>query len=116
MAVTHVFSGVAVSVIGPAREWYTRFFGRAPDMEPHAGQVCWDVVGGGWVYVVEDAARAGRSLLALLVDDLDMRLASLAAAGIDVGAETTVAEGSVRTVEVFDPDGNRIQLAQPPAT
>ena len=113
MAVTHVFSGVAVSSIGPAREWYARFFGREPDMEPHAAEVCWDVTGTGWVYVVVDSERAGSSLLTLLVTDLDMRLAELLSVGISAGPVMTVAEGSVRRVEVLDPDGNRIQLAQP---
>jgi catechol 2,3-dioxygenase-like lactoylglutathione lyase family enzyme len=48
----------------------------------------------------------------VLVDDLDERLAAVAAAGIEFGPVETVA-GSVRTTWITDPDGNRVQIGQP---
>jgi len=45
------------------------------------------------------------------VDDVKAERASLAEAGVEVG---TVLElhGAMRLVDVYDPDGNRLQLAQ----
>jgi catechol 2,3-dioxygenase-like lactoylglutathione lyase family enzyme len=62
--------------------------------------------------VLRDPDRAGRSVVTLLVDDFEDRLASAAAAGIELGPVETVA-GSVRTIWITDPDGNRVQIGQP---
>lgn len=112
MGFTETFAGVAVRSIGDASPWYERLFGRPPDMLPNDIEAAWQVTPGGWVYVVEDAERAGYSLLTLLVDDLDERLTS---AGVDA-ASIDVVGGGTRTAVFTDPDGNRIQLGQPPAT
>lgn len=45
------------------------------------------------------------------VDDVKETAAGLRAAGVDVGTVVDIA-GQMRIVDVFDPDGNRIQLAQ----
>jgi catechol 2,3-dioxygenase-like lactoylglutathione lyase family enzyme len=46
------------------------------------------------------------------VDDVKAAAARLRDAGVDVGVVLDIA-GQMRLVDVFDPDGNRIQLAQP---
>ena len=45
------------------------------------------------------------------VDDVKAAADELRAAGVEVGTVLDLA-GQVRIVDVFDPDGNRIQLAQ----
>jgi catechol 2,3-dioxygenase-like lactoylglutathione lyase family enzyme len=45
------------------------------------------------------------------VDDVKSAADALRAAGVEVGTVLDLA-GQVRIVDVFDPDGNRIQLAQ----
>ena len=45
------------------------------------------------------------------VDDIKSEADRLRAAGIDVGVVLELS-GEIRLVDVFDPDGNRIQLAQ----
>jgi len=45
------------------------------------------------------------------VDDVKQDAEALRAAGVEVGTVLDLA-GQVRIVDVFDPDGNRIQLAQ----
>ena len=104
MGFTATFAGVAVRSISDARAWYTEFFGREPDMLPHDREAVWQVTSDGWVYVVEDPERAGRSLVTLLVDDLDSR---------GVTDIETLGSGT-RVAVLTDPDGNRIQLGQPP--
>ena len=66
-----LFAGVAVADFPRAAEWYGRLFGRDADVVAHDREVMWQVTGTGWLYVVEDAARAGRGLVAIAVPDLD---------------------------------------------
>ena len=84
-----------------------RLLGAPPTMLPNDDEAAWRLTGGGWLYVLRDADRAGRAVVTLLVDDLDQRLAAAAARGIKLGAVETVA-GSVHTTWITDPDGNRI--------
>ena len=112
LSITETFAGVAVPELGPARDWYERLFGREPDLIPNEREVAWNLSKGGWIYVVEDHERAGRSLLTLLVDDLDAELATIAAGGIEPQSTETI-PGAVRKVELTDPAGNRVTLGQP---
>ncbi len=113
MPVTYVFAGLPVSDFGSALDWYQRLFGRAPDRFPLDEEAVWQLASTGLVYVVSDRERAGRSLLTLIVDDLDERVQALRAAGIDA-VEIDAAPGGVRRVLITDPDGNRIQLGELP--
>jgi hypothetical protein len=70
------------------------------------------LTGGGWVYIVGDAGRAGSSLLTLLVDDLEERVAELAGRGLETAPIETL-PGLVQTALITDLDGNTIQLGQP---
>jgi predicted enzyme related to lactoylglutathione lyase len=58
------------------------------------------------------AARAGRALLTVIVDDLDAQVAQLAERGLATDPIDTV-PGVVRKAEIRDPDGNRITFGQP---
>ncbi len=112
MPVTEVFAAITVRDRDSAIEFYERLLGAAPTMLPDDDEAAWQLTGGGWLYVLRDAERAGRAVVTLLVDDLDERLAAAAAAGIELGPVDTVA-GSVRTTWITDSDGNRVQLGQP---
>ena len=81
-------------------------------MLPKEGEAAWQLSGPGWVYVVEDAARAGRGLLTILVDDLEAQVADLAGRGIEA-PEIERTPGVVARTVVTDPEGNTIQFAQP---
>ena len=107
----HLFAGIAVADYAAARDWYERVFGRGPDLVPHEREAAWQVVEGGWLYVVADAERAGRALVTVLVSDLDAQLAALAHRGITVGPIETLTRGP-RRAAIVDPEGNRITLAQ----
>jgi catechol 2,3-dioxygenase-like lactoylglutathione lyase family enzyme len=105
-----LFAGMPVTDIGSAREWYERLLGRPPDMVPHDREVVWQLAGAGWVYVVENPERAGKSLLTLLVEDLDAEVASVAERGLSPDARM---EGPPRKAEFLDPDGNKVTFGQP---
>ena len=105
------FTGLPVAEYEPAREWYERLFGRAPEMLPREGEAVWQLTEAGWVYVVEDGERAGRGLLTVIVGDLDVVVSELGGRDIEVEFPD-LADGAVRRVVVHDPDGNRITFAQ----
>ena len=112
MAVTYVFAGMGVADHASARGWYERLFGRPPDLVPNENESAWQLSETGWIYVVGDAARAGRALLTLLVDDLDSHVAELRERGLAIGGIETI-PGTVRTAGIDDPDGNRITFGEP---
>jgi predicted enzyme related to lactoylglutathione lyase len=113
MAITHVFAGLPVSDLRSALNWYERLLGRPPDRFPNDEEAVWQLASSGLIYVVRDPRRAGSSLLTLIVDDLDERIATLDASGIGAGEIDTVG-GGVRRARITDPDGNRISLGELP--
>jgi catechol 2,3-dioxygenase-like lactoylglutathione lyase family enzyme len=115
VAIDVLFAGIPVAELEPAIEWYERFLGAPPDMAPNDEERTWRLTDDGWVYVVEDIERAGNGLTTLIVDDLDERIGRLKERGIEPGEVEQVNEGT-RAVQVRDPDGNRIQLADVSST
>jgi hypothetical protein len=105
-----LFAGVPVTDIAVGRAWYERLFGGPPDLVPHDREVAWQVAEAGWIYVVEDPARAGSALVTLVVEDLDVEVASVAERGLAADAR---AEGPPRKAEFIDPDGNKVTFGQP---
>ncbi len=114
MAITHLFASIPVASRDAAVTWYERFVGRPPDLIPNPDEAAWRMTETGWIYVVADAARAGSGLHTLLVDDLDGFLAGLAGRGLLSDPVDTMGNG-VRHTTITDPDGNRLQIGQPPA-
>ena len=108
MDVNYLCAGVAVADYDSALGWYQQLFGRPPDVLPKDGEAMWLLEGAGGVYIVGDAERAGRSLLALLVDDLDGLVAELSERRIPADQ----LGGTPPRVVITDPDGNRITVGQ----
>jgi len=111
-----LYSIVCVDDRTTALPWYEVFFGRPSD-EVVGEEHLWHVGENAWV-VVDDravrAARVGGVMITFGVTDLDDILARLAAHGIDHEPVETYSNG-VRHVEVLDPDGNSLSLAEAPA-
>jgi catechol 2,3-dioxygenase-like lactoylglutathione lyase family enzyme len=113
-AITHLWAGVPVSDLDAAVDWYTRFFGRDPDMRA-GDEILWDVDEHACLFIEPDAARAGAGRMTLGATGLDALLARLADAGIGHEPVETYGNG-VRHVDVPDPDGNRIAFAELPVS
>ena len=97
---------------GAAIDWYTRLFGRPPDLR--AGEeILWDIDEHATLFIEPDAARAGAGRVTLAVSGLDALLERLATEGIEHEPIETYSNG-VRHVKVPDPDGNAIALAELP--
>lgn len=103
-----LYTVITVSDRQRALGWYGVFFGRPAD-EVIGEEHLWHV--GENAYVVIDDRRTGRATLTLGVTDLDDILGRLAAAGITHDPVETYGNG-VRHVDILDPDGNSLSLAQ----
>jgi catechol 2,3-dioxygenase-like lactoylglutathione lyase family enzyme len=113
-AITHLIAGVPVSDLDMSVDWYSRFFGRPPDMR--AGEeILWDIDEHATLFIEPDAARAGAGRITFAVSGLDALLERLAAQGIGHEPIETYTNG-VRHVQVPDPDGNAIAFAEPPSS
>jgi catechol 2,3-dioxygenase-like lactoylglutathione lyase family enzyme len=111
-AITHLFAGVPVSDLDAGIDWYTRFFGRPPDMR--AGEeILWKIDEHAWLFIEPDPARAGAGRITFEVGGLDALTERLAARRIEHEPIETYSNG-VRHVNVPDPDGNTIAFAEPP--
>lgn len=106
-----LFVGVPVTDLAAAQPWYERLFGRPPDVVPNDTEVMWRATDGGWVYVIEDAARAGRAIVTIAVDDLDQVVAELVARAISPGTIEAVGEAGRKAITA-DADGNQIAWIQ----
>jgi predicted enzyme related to lactoylglutathione lyase len=111
MRVNYAFAGLVVSHRDQAAAWYERLFGRPPDFLPNDTEAVWQLADTASMYVLADPQRAGRGVVAFVVDDLDASLAELASRGID-GRVVEVIPGSGRRAETTDPDGNVISMVE----
>ena len=57
-AITDLFAGVPVSDLDAGIEWYSRFFGRPPDVRV-ADEVLWETSEHTTLFIEPNAARAG---------------------------------------------------------
>jgi catechol 2,3-dioxygenase-like lactoylglutathione lyase family enzyme len=111
-AIAALFAGVPVSDLEAGVDWYTRLFGRPPDMRA-GGEILWDIDEHATLFIEPDAANAGAGRITLGVAGLDALLERLAAGGIEHEPIVTYSNG-VRHVKIPDPDRNAIAFAEPP--
>jgi catechol 2,3-dioxygenase-like lactoylglutathione lyase family enzyme len=111
-AITHLFAGVPVSDLDASIDWYTRFFGRAPDRRV-GDEILWEVDERAWLFIEPNPDSAGAGRITLAVEGLDGLLQRLGAERIEHETIETYSNG-VRHVNIPDPDGNAIAVAEPP--
>ena len=111
-----LYSVVCVRDGATSQKWFEVFFGRPAD-EVIGEEYLWQAGENAWV-VIDDrymrAARVGGTMITLGVTDLDDILSRLAQHGIEHEPAETYGNG-VRHVEVLDPDGNSLSLAEVPS-
>jgi hypothetical protein len=106
-----LFAAVSVADFDGALDWYTRLFGRPPDITVHETEVMWRILESAWLYVVLDRERAGKSVVTLSVRDLDTAAARIAARGVRTDSFERVGDAG-RKATFRDPDGNTISFAE----
>lgn len=111
VALNDIAAAVATDRFDESLAWYTRLFGREPDLRPVEGVAEWQVTATAWLQLVTDADRAGRSAVRFGVDDLAQTTRALAGLGVDVPEPQVIAD-LVAVVDVSDPDGNEASFVQ----
>ena len=111
MDITYVFAGLVVTNRDKAAAWYERLLGRSPDFLPNDAEAVWQLAGTASVYLLADADRAGRGVMALVVTDLGATLAEIAGRGIVSGAIEEI-PGAGRKAVITDPDGNAVSILE----
>jgi predicted enzyme related to lactoylglutathione lyase len=111
METEHVFAGLVVTDVDDAVAWYSKLFGRPPDIVPNDHEAMWQLAPSANLYVLADPARAGGGVAAVAVGDLAGTVAAVAGRGIPVGPIEAVGPFA-RKAEVVDPDGNTVALIE----
>jgi predicted enzyme related to lactoylglutathione lyase len=111
MTMEVLFASVPVTDLQAALGWYEQLFGRSADIVPNKNEVMWCVAGNGWLYVIEDPERAGRTVVTISVSDLDQFVTDLASRGISAGPIEAVGDAA-RRANMVDADGNVISWVQ----
>src|SRR5271155_3898515 len=106
-----LFASMPVANLRVAQGWCEQFFGRAADIVPNENEVMWCIAGNGWLYVIQDPERAGRTVVTISVSDLEQFVADLASRGISAGPIEAVGDAG-RKANVVDADGNVISWIQ----
>jgi catechol 2,3-dioxygenase-like lactoylglutathione lyase family enzyme len=97
--------------LGSARDFYTRVLGFEERFVDVDGRWARLQRGGMEIGLAEGKPQQDGGVATLDVDDAAAEAKRLRAQGIDTGLVFEL-HGHIRLLDVFDPDGNRIQLAQ----
>lgn len=110
----NLFAGARVRNFATARAWYEQLLGEVAFLA-HDTEAVWMLADHRFVYVVEDADRAGGAAITIFTDDLEDTVAEIASRGLAPTERETYSNG-VRKIIYRDPDGNEIGFGGPPAT
>jgi hypothetical protein len=102
-----LFAGIPVSDFRAAKPWYERLLGGEPSFIPHATEAVWELAEHRFLFIVEDAERAGGAEHTVFLDDLDARVADIASRGLEPDERVTY-PGKARKAIYRDADGNEI--------
>jgi len=108
-----LFAGLPVSDYQRALTWYERLLGLEPTFLPNATEAVWELAEHRYLYIEELPERAGHALHTVFVDDLDERVKTISARGIEPASQETYGNG-VRKVIYRDSDGNEIGFGGAP--
>jgi len=101
---------ITVSDLSKSREWYSRLFGKGPDLEPFPGDVEFKI-GGAWVQIVNGKVQTSSWTLLFEVRDLSRERERLREGGITAGEIKTV-PNVISYFDLGDPDGNAMKWFQ----
>jgi predicted enzyme related to lactoylglutathione lyase len=101
---------IKVSDLSKSREWYSRLFGKGPDLEPFPGNVEFKV-GNAWVQISSGKVQPSSWSFQIEVRDLTRERERLQEVGIAASEINTVPE-VIRYFDLTDPDGNAMRWFQ----
>jgi catechol 2,3-dioxygenase-like lactoylglutathione lyase family enzyme len=107
-----LFAGIPVSEYPRSLAWYERLLGSPPTFLAAPTEAVWELAEHRYLYIEERTEGTGQALVTIFVDDLDDRVASSAALGVEPELRETYDNG-VRKITFRDPDGNQIGFGGP---
>jgi catechol 2,3-dioxygenase-like lactoylglutathione lyase family enzyme len=108
-----LFAGIAVSEYAASVKWYEQLLGYPPAFFPHETEAVWELAEHRYLYIVQEAERAGHAMHTLFVSDLDTVVGQIAVRGLEPSKCETYPNG-VRKMTYRDPDGNEIGFGGAP--
>jgi len=108
--VREVLTQIRVSDHSKSKEWYSRLFGKQPDLEPFPGNVEFKI-GGAWVQIAKGEPKPSSWSIQFEVRDLSREKDRLLEAGISV-PEIKTNQNVIRWFDLTDPDGNQLRWFQ----
>jgi len=109
-----LFAVSRVSDYDAALRWYQQLMGAEPSFLPNDVEAVWELAEHRYVCFEVQPGHAGHATQTVFVDDLDERVAAIAARGLEPAERETYSNG-VRKVIYRDPDGNEIAFGGGPA-
>ncbi len=109
-----LFAGICVSDYEAARPWYERLLGSEPTFLAHETEAVWELGEHRWIFVAENADRAGHAVHTIFVDDLDSVVSEIASRGISPAERETYSNG-VRKAIYRDAEGNEVGFGGAPS-
>ena len=77
-----IFAGIPVSDFPTALAWYRRLLGAEPAFYPNDAEAVWQLAEDRYVYIIQDADRAGGAVSMIWVDDPRAEVARIADQGL----------------------------------
>ena len=112
MDIQGLYAAVNVDDLRRSEDFYSKLIGRQPDDRPIDNMVQWRGIGSAGVQLFAEPDRAGHGVMTIVTPDIEATKSSLADHGIELGDIRRGEFGAIAQLD--DPDGNRINLAEPP--
>ena len=78
-----IFAGIAVNDVRQALDWYKLLLGKEPTFYPNDVEAVWQLAEDRYVYIIQDADRAGGAVNMIWVDDPVAEVARIADRGLE---------------------------------
>lgn len=101
---------IKVGDLSKSKEWYSKLFGKGPDLEPFPGNVEFKV-GGSWVQIESGKVQPSSWSLEIEVRNLSLERERLRVSGI-VATEIKTVPDVISYFDIKDPDGNSMRWFQ----
>jgi catechol 2,3-dioxygenase-like lactoylglutathione lyase family enzyme len=101
-----LFAGIYVRDYKAAKAWYERLLGSEPAFIASDTEAVWQLAERRWLYIKENGEHAGHAEHAIMIDDLDARVAEIAERGIEPMKWESY--GEARKAVYHDLDGNEV--------
>ena len=112
LKIDYFYAAIVVTYIDASEDFYAKIIGRQPDDRPMDTLVKWRGFSNAGIQLFKDSAKAGNSMMSIVVSDVEKTGLSLKKQGIEFGKVQKGDFGKI--AQLSDPDDNLITFAEPP--